>query len=118
MNSVRLELLKIDRQWYGQVKGHAGKPLFVCLGEKHGLKLFDAYFKSRSADGMESRDLFLTYYRPFDDAREYGRPLLADLQLAYGAKRTAFRHRAKNGGRKGQRRKARRKLTLGSRPKP
>ena len=84
MNSVRLELLKIDRLWYGQVKGHAGKPLFVCLGEKHGLKLFDAYFKSRSADGMESRDLFLTYYRPFDDAREYGRPLLADLQLAYG----------------------------------
>lgn len=83
MNSVRLELLKMDRQWYGQVKGHADKPLFVCLGEKHGLKLFDAYFKSRSADGMESRDLFLTYYRPFDDAREYGRPLLADLQLAY-----------------------------------
>ena len=83
MNSVRLELLKIDRLWHGQVKGHADKPLFVCLGEKHGLKLFDAYFKSRSADGMESRDLFLTYYRPFDDAREYGRPLLADLQLAY-----------------------------------
>ena len=83
MNSVRLELLKIDRLWHGQVKGHADKPLFVCLGERHGLKLFDAYFKSRSADGMESRDLFLTYYRPFDDAREYGRPLLADLQLAY-----------------------------------
>ena len=75
MNSVRLELLKIDRQWYDQVKGHADKPLFVCLGEKHGLELFDAYFKSHSADGMESHDLFLMYYRPFDDVREYGRPL-------------------------------------------
>lgn len=84
MNSVRLELLKMDRQWYDQVKGHADKPLFVCLGEKHGLKLFDAYFKSHSADGMESHDLFLMYYRPFNDARVYGRPLLDDLQLAYG----------------------------------
>ena len=64
MNSVRLELFKIDRQWYDQVKGHADKPLFVCLGEKHRLKLFDAYFKSHSADGMESHDLFLMYYRP------------------------------------------------------
>ncbi len=72
MNPVRLELLKIDRQWYEQVKAHTDKPLFVCLGEKHTLNMFDVYFKSHGADEVESDDVFLVNYKPFEDAQRYG----------------------------------------------
>ena len=83
MNPVRLELLKIDRQWYEQVKAHTDKPLFVCLGEKHTLNMFDVYFKSHGADEVESNDFFLVNYKPFEDEQRYGAELLEDLQLVY-----------------------------------
>ena len=84
MNSVELELLKIDKQWYRQVKENADVRLFVCLGEKHTLKLFDGYFRSHGAEEVETKDLFLVHYRPFEDALQYGHTLIEDLQLAYG----------------------------------
>ncbi|MEZ7697772.1 hypothetical protein AXF23_09450 [Prevotella sp. oral taxon 313] len=83
MNPVRLELLKIDRQWYEQVKAHTDKPLFVCLGEKHTLNMFDVYFKSHGADEVESNDVFLVNYKPFEDAQRYGAELLEELHLVY-----------------------------------
>ena len=83
MNPVRLELLKIDRQWHEQVKAHTDKPLFVCLGEKHMLNMFDVYFKSHGADEVESDDFFLVNYKPFEDAQRYGAELLEDLHLVY-----------------------------------
>lgn len=83
MNPVRLELLKIDRQWHEQVKAHTDKPLFVCLGEKHMLNMFDVYFKSHGADEVESDDFFLVNYKPFEDAQRYGVELLEDLHLVY-----------------------------------
>ena len=83
MNPVRLELLKIDRQWYEQVKAHTDKPLFVCLGEKHTLNMFDVYFKSHGADEVESDDVFLVNYKPFEDAQRYGAELLEELHLVY-----------------------------------
>ena len=83
MNPVRLELLKIDRQWYEQVKAHTDKPLFVCLGEKHTLNIFDVYFKSHGADEVESDDIFLVNYKPFEDAQRYGAELLEELHLVY-----------------------------------
>ena len=62
MNSVELELLKIDKQWYRQVKENADVRLFVCLGEKHTLKLFDGYFRSHGAEEVETKDLFLVHW--------------------------------------------------------
>lgn len=83
MNPVRLELLKIDRQWYEQVKAHTDKPLFVCLGEKHTMDMFDTYFRSHGADEVESDDFYLVNYKPFEDAQRYGAELLEDLHSVY-----------------------------------
>jgi hypothetical protein len=34
MNSVQLELLKLDKKWYKTVKQSPQVPLYVCLGGK------------------------------------------------------------------------------------
>ncbi len=83
MNSVEVEILKIDKQWYGEVKSHPEAVLFICLGRKHELKMFDAYFKSRNADEVYAKDLFLAHYHPFVDMKSYGQSLIADMLSAY-----------------------------------
>lgn len=59
MNSVQLEILKIDKQWYHEVKKNPSIPLFICLGEKHEVDLFDTYFKFQGSEEASTHDIFL-----------------------------------------------------------
>ena len=83
MNSAQLELLKIDKQWYGEVKKNPDLPLFVCLGEKHELGMFDLYFKYQISEESSTNDLFLVFYQDFTDAKQYGESLVKELKETY-----------------------------------
>ncbi|TWP31365.1 tetratricopeptide repeat protein [Apibacter muscae] len=72
MNSVQLEVLKLDKQWYREIKNSPQSPLYVCLGEKHELRLLEGYFKSQSSDQAKTKDLFLILYHPFEGKNQYG----------------------------------------------
>ncbi|WP_118975059.1 tetratricopeptide repeat protein [Taibaiella koreensis] len=83
MNPVQLEIVKIDRQWQQEVKQHLDTPLFICLGERHELNLFEAYFKYQLSDEGTSNDLFLLHYQPFEQGTRYGQSLIDEWKEVY-----------------------------------
>jgi Tfp pilus assembly protein PilF len=85
MNSVQLELVKLDKQWYREVKKNPDTPLFVCLGEKHELNLFDTYCKYQISEQASTQDIFLIHYQDFNNPATYGQSLIKEWKEAYHA---------------------------------
>ncbi|WP_118951991.1 tetratricopeptide repeat protein [Taibaiella helva] len=83
MNPVQLEIVKIDRQWQREVRQHPDTPLFICLGERHELNLFEAYFKYQLSDESTSDDLFLLHYQPFEQSSVYGMSLIEEWKEVF-----------------------------------
>ncbi len=83
MNPVQLEIVKMDRQWQQEVKQHPDVPLFICLGERHELNLFEAYFKYQLSPDSNSRDIFLLHYQPFESSATYGQVLIDEWKEVF-----------------------------------
>lgn len=65
MNPVQLELFKIDKQWQQVVRKYPLETLFLCLGERHEVNLFEAYFKYQLTEESRTDDMFLLHYQVF-----------------------------------------------------
>lgn len=76
MDPIQLELLKIDRQWQQEVRQQPDTPLFICLGERHELNLFESYFKYQLSDDSTTQDIFMIHYQPFESPLTYGQSLV------------------------------------------
>lgn len=83
MNPIQLEILKIDRQWQQEVKQHPEAPLFIGLGERHELNLFESYFKYQLSDDATSTDIFMIHYQNFESPAGYGRSLVNEWKEVF-----------------------------------
>lgn len=83
MDPMQLELLKIDRQWQQEVKQNPLAPLFIGLGEKHELHLFESYFKYQLSDDATSQDIFMIHYQPFESPATYGSTLVEEWKEVF-----------------------------------
>jgi tetratricopeptide (TPR) repeat protein len=92
MDPIQLEILKIDRQWQQEVRQYPDVPLFICLGERHELNLFESYFKYQLSDDSTAEDIFMIHYQPFENPATYGQALLGEwteiFELWQGEKNT------------------------------
>lgn len=78
MNSVQLELIKLDKLWSKTIKQTPSTPLYVCLGEKQELKLFEAYFDYQNSDASNTQHIFISLKYNFDDIETYGQEFIND----------------------------------------
>lgn len=78
MNPVQLELFKIDKQWQQVVRKHPSETLFLCLGERHEVNLFEAYFKYQLTEESRTDDMFLLHYQEFQSVNDYGKSLVKE----------------------------------------
>ncbi|WP_129717532.1 tetratricopeptide repeat protein [Pedobacter sp. SYP-B3415] len=83
MNPVHLEMVKIDRRWKQVVRENPASPLFICLGEKHEVHLFETYFKYQLREDARTDDMYLIHYQDFNDAQTYGASLQAEWTEAF-----------------------------------
>jgi len=78
MNPVQLELFKIDKQWQQVVRKYPLETLFLCLGERHEVNLFEAYFKYQLTEESRTDDMFLLHYQVFQSKNDYGESLVKE----------------------------------------
>ncbi|CAH0199410.1 hypothetical protein SRABI27_01704 [Pedobacter sp. Bi27] len=78
MNPIQLELFKIDKQWQQVVRQHPSETLFLCLGERHEVNLFEAYFKYQLTEESRTNDMFLLHYQEFQNKNDYGKSLVKE----------------------------------------
>jgi Tfp pilus assembly protein PilF len=78
MNPIQLELFKIDKQWQQVIRQHPSETLFLCLGERHEVNLFEAYFKYQLTEESRTDDMFLLHYQPFENGNDYGKSLVRE----------------------------------------
>lgn len=78
MNPIQLELFKIDKQWQQVVRKHPAETLFFCLGERHEVNLFEAYFKYQLTEESRTDDIYLLHYQGFQNKNDYGRSLVKE----------------------------------------
>jgi len=78
MNPIQLELFKIDKQWQQVVRQHPSETLFLCLGERHEVNLFEAYFKYQLTEESRTDDMFLLHYQEFQNVYDYGKNLVKE----------------------------------------
>ncbi len=80
---MQLEILKIDRQWQQEVKQNPDALLFIGLGERHELNLFENYFKYQLSDDSTSQDIFMIHYQPFESPATFGSSLVAEWKEVF-----------------------------------
>ncbi len=80
MNPIQLELFKIDKQWQQIIRKHPSENLFIGLGERHEVNLFEAYFKYQLTEESKTNDMFLLHYQEFKSADDYGKSLVKEWQ--------------------------------------
>jgi len=78
MNPIQLELFKIDKQWQQVVRQHPSETLFLCLGERHEVNLFEAYFKYQLTEESRTDDMFLLHHQGFNNKNDYGKSLVKE----------------------------------------
>jgi Tfp pilus assembly protein PilF len=78
MNPIQLELFKIDKQWQQVIRQHPSETLFLCLGERHEVNLFEAYFKYQLTEESRTDDMFLLHYQGFNNKNDYGKSLVKE----------------------------------------
>ncbi|PST81593.1 hypothetical protein C7T94_19185 [Pedobacter yulinensis] len=76
-------MVKIDRRWKQVVRENSQSPLFICLGEKHEVHLFETYFKYQLREDARTNDVYLIHYQDFTDPLTYGESLLAEWAEAF-----------------------------------
>lgn len=83
MNPIQLEMLKIDRQWQQVVRQNPLETLFLCLGERHEVNLFEAYFKYQLTEESRTNDMFLIHYQDFNSSKTYGQSLVKEWKEVF-----------------------------------
>ena len=83
MNPIQLEMLKIDRQWQQVVRQNPIETLFLCLGERHEVNLFEAYFKYQLTEESRTNDMFLIHYQDFNSIKTYGKSLVKEWKEVF-----------------------------------
>lgn len=71
MNVFNIELVKIQRQFYQEIKQNENKLMFIPQGNKEGLKFFEAMFKYQLSDEATTNDIFLFQQQPFVDSNSF-----------------------------------------------
>lgn len=85
MDVFNLQLLKIEKQFYKEVKASSLHPLLLVLGQKQELLLFEAFFKYQLSAESTGEDLFLLQQQVFDDPTTYGESILNEWVQFYEA---------------------------------
>lgn len=83
MNPIDIELLKIEKKWQAELRANADKPMFICVGEKHEVELFDGLMRSKMSDDYDGKDFYLLHYQAFDNIQNYGAQLVEEWKDFY-----------------------------------
>lgn len=78
MNPVHLEMIKIHKKWYQELKANSNSITYVLLGEKYETQLFETYFKYQLSDDALSDDIFMIHYQNFESPLNYGKILVEE----------------------------------------
>ncbi|MGG5507504.1 MULTISPECIES: hypothetical protein [unclassified Myroides] len=85
MNAFQVELVKMQRQFYQEVKGHNSQALIIPQGTKEELKFFERFFQFQLSEEATTSDFYLFQQQPFEDAQSYGSSLIEEWALFYAA---------------------------------
>lgn len=83
MNPIDIELLKIEKKWQAELRANADKPMFICVGEKYEVELFDGLMRSKMSDDYDGKDFYLLHYQAFDNIQNYGAQLVEEWKDFY-----------------------------------
>lgn len=90
MNPVHLEMIKIHKKWYQELKANPDSITYVLLGERYETQLFETYFKYQLSDEALSDDIFMIHYQKFNSPLDYGQVLVEEWQSVFREWKTFY----------------------------